>query len=202
GVDICDPASKSTYDCFAESGFGDMVIPRGYHSTGSVDTNICDNLKNAQQAGIPYRDTYMFPCPTCSSSASAQLSSLVSYLNTTCDSGVWSGRVWLDIEGEQYWMSSSSNQKWYEELVDSCSSNGIRCGVYSSSSQWESIFGSKSYSYGADMPLWYAHYDNSPSFSDYSSFGGWSEPYAKQYAGDTTLCSGFDVDKNYAPKWD
>lgn len=30
------------------------------------------------------------------------------------------------------------------------------------------------------MPLWYAHYDNSPSFSDYSSFGGWSEPYAKQ----------------------
>ena len=63
GVDICDPASKSTYECFADSGFGDMVIPRGYHSTGSVDTNICDNLKNAQLAGIPYRDTYMFPCP-------------------------------------------------------------------------------------------------------------------------------------------
>ena len=30
------------------------------------------------------------------------------------------------------------------------------------------------------MPLWYAHYDNNPSFSDFSPFGGWKEPYAKQ----------------------
>lgn len=143
-----------------------------------------------------------FILQTCSQSASAQLTSFVSYLNTTCDQGTWSGRVWLDIEGEQYWISTSANKAWYEELVDSCVSNGIRCGVYSSWSQWEQIFGSTAYSYGADMPLWYAHYDNTPSFSDFSAFGGWKEPYAKQYAGDVSLCSGFDVDKNYAPKWD
>jgi hypothetical protein len=34
----------------------------------------------------------------------------------------------------------------------------------------------------------YAHYDNNPSFSDFSSFGGWSSPHAKQYAGDVTAC--------------
>ena len=36
------------------------------------------------------------------------------------------------------------------------------------------------YLMSVDMPLWYAHYDNIPSFSDFSSFGGWTTPYAKQ----------------------
>ena len=53
------------------------------------------------------------------------------------------------------------------------------------------------------MPLWYAHYDNSPSFSDYSSFGGWSEPYAKQVNSHRTIvysiiCSGFTALTSYA----
>lgn len=63
GVDIADPASQSTYECFDNSGFGDMTIPRGFRSTGQIDTNVCSNLKNAKAAGIQYRDTYMFPCP-------------------------------------------------------------------------------------------------------------------------------------------
>jgi hypothetical protein len=70
-------------------------------------------------------------------------------------------------------------------------------------------------------PLWYAHYDNLPAFTDFASFGGWKTPYAKQvhsapppsppyllrsdvwqYAGDVSICGGFDVDKDYAPNWD
>lgn len=144
----------------------------------------------------------MFPCPTCSATASSQLKTLLSYLNTTCDAGSWTGRIWLDIEGKEYWTTTSANKAWYEELVNSCKTYGTRCGVYTSSSQWSSIFGSATYSYGSDLPLWYAHYDNNPSFSDFAPFGGWITPYAKQYAGDVTLCSGFDVDKDYAPYWD
>ena len=42
------------------------------------------------------------------------MSQLVSYLNDNCKSN-WSDRIWLDIEGSQYWLSSySSNQAWYE----------------------------------------------------------------------------------------
>lgn len=48
----------------------------------------------------------------------------------------------------------------------------------------------------ASQQLWYAHYDNSASFSDFSPFGGWTKPAIKQYVGDTTLC-GAGVDKNY-----
>jgi len=32
----------------------------------------------------------------------------------------------------------------------------------------------------SNRQLWYAHYDNNPSFSDFSPFGGWSKPAIKQ----------------------
>jgi hypothetical protein len=45
------------------------------------------------------------------------MSQLVSYLNSNCKSQ-WSGRIWLDIEGSQYWLgSTSSNQKWYQVRI-------------------------------------------------------------------------------------
>ena len=87
-----------------------------------------------------------------------------------------------------------------KDLVNSCSTYGVKCGVYSSASQWSAIFGSTSYTYGNNLPLWYAHYDNNPSFSDFSKFGGWTSPHAKQYAGDVTMCS-IGVDKNYSPSF-
>jgi len=125
------------------------------------------------------------------------MSTLVSYLNSNCKS-YFSGRVWLDIEGSQYWSSSTStNKAWFQNLKDSCATYGVTCGVYSSSSQWSSIFGSTTYSYASDLPLWYAHYDNTASFSDFSTFGGWKSPHAKQYQGDVTQCS-IGVDKNWA----
>jgi hypothetical protein len=34
----------------------------------------------------------------------------------------------------------------------------------------------------------YAHYDNKKSFSDWTNFGGWTSPHAKQYNGDVTVC--------------
>ena len=46
------------------------------------------------------------------------------------------------------------------------------------------------------MPLWYAHYDNSASFTDYDSFGGWSSPTIKQYEGDKSSC-GVGIDYDY-----
>ncbi|RYY81044.1 hypothetical protein EON63_16330 [archaeon] len=42
-----------------------------------------------------------------------------------------------------------------QQLKDACSNSGARCGVYSSASQWSAIFGSSSFSYGSDLPLWY-----------------------------------------------
>lgn len=32
---------------------------------------------------------------------------------------------------------------------------------------------------GAEFDLWYAHYDNDPSFKDFRPFGGWTKPFRK-----------------------
>jgi len=198
GLDVSASVSSSTASCFA--GTYSFIVPRGYHSTGSIDTAVCTTIKNAKNAGFKVRDAYLFPCPTCSKSASTQVQELVDHLNGNCKAE-WSGRIWLDIEGSQYWKGNyDSNKSWYEGLVNACKSKSPKCGVYTSASQWSAIFGSTSYSYGSDLPLWYAHYDNSASFNDFSKFAGWTSPHAKQYAGDVSVCS-FDVDKNYSPNF-
>lgn len=199
GVDVSTLTTSSAASCFVSSGVS-FYIPRGYKSSGSVDTNVCSSLTAAAGAGIKYRDVYMFPCPSCSKSAGTQLSELISYLASNCKSS-WSGRVWLDVEGSQYWLSSYSlNKAWYQTLVDACSTYKTTCGIYTSKSQWTAIFGDTSFSYGSELPLWYPHYDNNPSFSDFAAFGGWVVPYAKQYWNTNTYCSQ-GVDNNWAPLW-
>lgn len=190
--------SSSSAPCLVSNGKS-FAIPRGYQSLGQVDPNVCTSLINAYNAGFKTRDVYLFPCPTCSIAAATQMSQLVNFLNANCKSQ-WSGRVWLDIEGSQYWTgNANSNQAFFKALVESCTTYGVRCGIYSSASQWSSIFGSLSFCYGNSLPLWYAHYDNIPSFADFTSFGCFASPYAKQYGGGT-IC-GITVDYNYAPSF-
>jgi len=161
---------------------------------------VCPTLQHAQAAGIKIRDAYIFPDPTSSKSARTQVSELLNHLSSTCKDA-WSGRIWLDIEGSQYWKGDyEANKAWYQEFHDSCGALGVSCGVYSSAVQWQSLFGSTSYCYGSSSPLWYAHYDGVASFSDFKPFGCWSTPYAKQYKGDATLC-GMGVDENYSPNF-
>jgi GH25 family lysozyme M1 (1,4-beta-N-acetylmuramidase) len=200
GVDVSTQITSSAASCLESSGYS-FVIPRAYESVGQVDSNSCTSIKNAYNAGIKVRDAYFFPDPTSSKSASTQMSEFVSYVSANCKTQ-WSGRLWLDVEGTQYWLGSTSkNQAFYKSLVDACKSQVGKCGIYCSQSQWSALFGS-SYVYGNDLPVWYAHYDGVASFSDWSThtFGGWKTPYAKQYDGTTTVC-GMGVDLNYSPNF-
>lgn len=105
------------------------------------------------------------------------------------------GMLWLDIEGTDYWSSStSSNVKFLSEMVAEGKARGVSLGIYSSKSQWTPIMGGSTEF--SDLPLWYAHYDNNPSYSDFTAFGGWTKPNIKQYQGTTSLCSA-SVDLNY-----
>lgn len=72
-------------------------------------------------------------------------------------------------------------------------------GVYSSLVQWQSIFGDLRFSYrSSELPLWYAHYDGRPSFSDFKPFAGWEKPHAKQYSDSGNKCSA-SYDINWKP---
>ncbi len=196
GLDVSTAISTDSASCLVSSY--SFMVARGYRSSGAVDTNVCTSIHHAYSAGFTARDAYLFPCPTCSKSAATQVQELVDYLNANCASH-WSKRIWLDIEGSSYWLGDTTkNRSWYQNLVDACKSKSPKCGVYASASQWSSIFGSTSYKYGYDLPLWYAHYDGVAGFDDFSSFGGWTTPHAKQYAGTTSTCSS-SIDKNYSP---
>jgi hypothetical protein len=92
-----------------------------------------------------------FPCHGCGD-AEGQVKRAVAALHSA---GAKIGRLWLDIEGTQYWGAQSSNRAFFEGLVKGCHAAGVAIGVYTSASQWNPIMGS--YSGGAAYPLWYAH---------------------------------------------
>ena len=69
--------------------------------------------------------------------------------------------------------------------------------MYANWYQWESCFGGRyNVSEYGDLQLWYPHYDDWLSFNDFQSFGGWSWPNMKQYAGDQWEC-GLDIDRSF-----
>lgn len=173
-----------------------FAIPRAWKSYGAFDSNAPANVKNAKAAGIQYVDVYMFPCR--GQSATNQVNSLISSM-----SGTSYGQIWLDVETNPSsgcsWSSYSgaSNCQYVTELVNAVRAKGKVPGIYSNYYMWESIMGGAKNCPGlANVPLWYAHYDNLAAFSDFKSFGGWTKPNIKQYKGDTTLC-GFGVDLNF-----
>lgn len=82
-----------------------------------------------------------------------------------------------------------------EALVNGVKARGKGLGIYASRYMWQSIFASflGSPRVGSKQ-LWYAHCDDSASFSDYQGFGGWGRPNIKQFQDDVTLC-GAGIDK-------
>jgi GH25 family lysozyme M1 (1,4-beta-N-acetylmuramidase) len=186
GVDVSQPTS--VFSCLKSSGY-QFAIVRGYQSNGQVDSNAVNTIKNARNAGFQYVDVYAFPCVSCGNAA-GQASTLINALK-----GSSYGTIWLDVESYSWSSNLSTNQAFITSYVNSAKSQGKAVGIYSSYYNWQSIVG-LSWSGVSNLPLWYAHYDNSPSFSDFTPFGGWSKPAMKQYAGDKTVC-GAGVDLNY-----
>ena len=194
GVDMSTAVSTSSFSCLINNGYGGFMMVRGWCSTGRFDSASVTSLNNAHSAGFSadLTDVYFYPCLSCGNAA-GQVSS---FWSSVTSNKMDFKRLWFDIEGTWY-SSKSSNQKFFEDLINKARSIGIVYGIYASSYYWGQILGSSyKFSLAYNSPLWYPHYDNNPSFSDFSSFGGWSSPYIKQYAGDKTLCS-TDVDYDY-----
>jgi GH25 family lysozyme M1 (1,4-beta-N-acetylmuramidase) len=108
---------------------------------------------------------------------------------------VYSVAYLLADSGTDYWSSNQgANTDFISRITERGRARGVSMGIYTSYSQWSPITGNSNALSG--YPLWYPHYDNNPSYSDWSPFGGWSKPAIKQYQGTTTVCSA-GVDLNY-----
>ena len=180
GVDVSQLFSTSTYQCMKNNGYQFAII-RGYCSFGGMDTHAVQSLTNAKNAGL-ITDIYMFPCR--GKSATSQVDEMVKNIP-----GNLYGMVWVDVETNPSsgcsWSThdAKSNCDFITEIVNRIKSHGKKVGVYASSYMWQTILGSRTNcpSVASSAQLWYAHYDKSPSFSDYTSIGGWSKPNIKQF---------------------
>ena len=194
GLDLAGAFTAANFQCIKNAGYSYVII-RGYRSTGALDTAATQSLTNAKSVGLA-TDMYMFPCR--GKSATAQVDEMIAGI-----SGSLYTNVWIDVETNPSagcsWSGhdANSNCQFLTDIITRVKSKGKGVGIYSSTFMWTSIFGNKSACPSvADSPIWYAHYDKSPSFSDFTSFGGWTKPAIKQFEGDTTVC-GLDVDRNY-----
>ena len=194
GVDVSTAVSQTAWKCLQSPGGQGPIkfaVARVYSELGHVDTTGIESLKAARAAGIKYTDGYIFPCVKCGRPAD-QVTAAHEACGTNC------GMLWLDIEGSS-WGPAAQNQAFIAAMVDQCTALSVKCGVYANWNSWGQIVG-KSWSYpkSKGLPVWYPHYDNSPSFADFQTFGGWSAPNIKQYLGDRTSC-GVGVDYNWYP---
>lgn len=97
---------------------------------------------------------------------------------------------------KEYWLPDyEKNKAFFSEMAAA----GKRIfgkqmgGVYTNKNGWTEIFGGE-WPGGADMPLWWAHWDKQgPSWDSWVPFAGWKTLAIKQYHGGIHLC-GMDVD--------
>lgn len=183
--------SVNAFQCLKNSGYNFGILEGTAGNSGSVNPHLGTILHNAHAAGIPYVDVYVF-LNFHKGNPKGQVQEVINIIKS---SGVnFNGMIWHDIEGSQYWGSCAANQQFLREAVQQVAGSGIKQGIYSSASQWGPIMcGATEFS---NLPLWYAHYDGTPSFSDFRPFGGWSKPAIKQFQGTTNLC-GTSIDKDF-----
>ena len=185
-------------------------VARAWHSdTEGFDRSSVTSVASWKAAGIA-ADVYMFPCSF--ENATNQVTQLLGNLTAT---GTVPGRIWFDIESNQSpictWRSDkAANCAYMAELVAAAKASAFpNWGVYSSIHMWTTLMTTPDAPGGCavapNLPLWYPHYEKppSPSFSDFSPFGGWTKPTIKQFYDGLVpggIC-GINVDNNWAPAY-
>ncbi|TNV75692.1 hypothetical protein FGO68_gene162 [Halteria grandinella] len=204
GPDSANSFSVSDLQCLRSTGIQFAII-RGWHSYGAFDQRLLTTLPNALKAGFPSIGVYLFPCRGMDASQQIQqmMGNLTQYRGNI-------DRVWLDIEMNPNqgcgWDAHSfeENCKYISEMVDAVKALNYEVGIYASHRGWGIILGSDAACQNfTEIPLWYPHFDQNPTFDDFVSFGGWTKPNIKQYIDLTrnTKC-GIPVDQDLMPDAD
>lgn len=99
------------------------------------------------------------------------------------------GRMWLDVEeAPPAGTSAQALAELLQQAVDACrAQTGAGCGIYTGAGFWTKHLANTTRF--AEVPLWFAHYDDVTSLSAWPSerFGGWAAPAAKQWQ-ERALC--------------
>jgi len=195
GIDTASPLSANQWDCLHASNVT-WAILRAWHSYGAFDSTALVNIERASAAGLALPDVYLFPCR--GKAAQEQASGLVEALG-----GAHYGLVWLDIEYNPShgcgWdaFDQASNCAYVAHLANNLTALGVGVGVYTSRVEWANYTVGSGCTSAGSLPLWYAHFDSRAACDDFSNFGGWTSPFAKQFtdkASSTISHCGVSVD--------
>jgi hypothetical protein len=70
-----------------------------------------------------------------------------------------------------------------------------KIGIYGSNRYWQPIMcGTDQFS---NYDLWWPRYDNLKNFNSFTPFGGWNQPYMKQYTAEVPICCCPDTDLDW-----
>ncbi|KAI9489747.1 hypothetical protein BDB00DRAFT_875974 [Zychaea mexicana] len=174
-----------SYQCAHEEGYEGAAI--GCYEENESLSDCPTNYFRARSAGFKDVDLSLRPCTHrgCKS-AEEQVQEFTRFANTN---KMGYRYLWLHVTSGN-WISPQATLSDFKKALDTASENTLwDWGVFTSAKEWEEITGSSSFELDPSVPLWYANHDDQPNFNDFTSFGGWDKPFAKQYSKDSDICS-------------
>ncbi|KAF9483287.1 glycoside hydrolase [Pholiota conissans] len=199
-VDSSTLVSTATYTKAFGEGFTKAII-RGYSEAcgvgGQVDPNFVASYKNARAAGYTNIDMYWFPCNGSGNSCKSYAAQLSAISTTFSANSMKIGTIWIDIEKDaaicNNWnYGTAGNLAQAKSLIAAVKATGFKYGIYSSSGEWSTIFGSTGVVLDSAAPLWFANWNNDQTLSLPTKFGGWTSAVGHQYT-DVSASGKFDL---------
>ncbi|KYQ94169.1 component of the counting factor (CF) complex [Tieghemostelium lacteum] len=191
-ADISDTLTVSDFQCVQNSSINYVII-ECWKANGHPNPSCSSNIQAAITSQINSVDVYLEPCFECGQPTyqAAQMVNFISNFQININT------AWIDVNMTEYWGNNTLyNRAFFEQLTFTISNRGVQVGIFSSQSSWNTIMG-LAYVGGSSYPLWYSDMDDSPNFSDFTSFSGWTAPSMKQYKA-ATICSLATVNLDYS----
>lgn len=94
--------------------------------------------------------------------------------------------------------AETTNCAFLNSIMVAIQNRGKQPGIYSSVVDWTYAFKNQNACPGvAQNPLWYEYADDTQSFNNFRSFGGWSQPSMKRYSVNYSWCGTESTSLNF-----
>uniref|UniRef100_A0A0N4Z2J4 Glycoside hydrolase n=1 Tax=Parastrongyloides trichosuri TaxID=131310 RepID=A0A0N4Z2J4_PARTI len=193
-ADVMGAVSLSQFSCIKTNGYS-AVFTQIYSASngGAVDTNGCQSVINAYQAGLG-TEVYINPAPQSSKQSYTQFDEALQQLK---NANINVRTIWLKVTNPALWYQNPTyNVNFIQGMITRARSNGITLGIYTNWYDWYEITASSTSFTSYNLPLWYwnangfgSSGESTANFNDFRSFGGWSSVSAKEYALNESCCS-------------
>lgn len=195
GVDVNELFNLDTFQCFVRNG-AQFAVVQASTDMGNTDSNVLQNLKAIKNLGLT-TDIFMRVCR--GKDPIQQVNDLMDNVPSNYYSNVWvyvTKNTMPGCDWSAY--SEASNCAYLNSIMAAIQNRSKTPGVYSSVNDWtyalKNVNGCPAI---AKFPLWYEYDDDTQSFNNFRSFGGWSQPSMKRYSVNYSWCGTESTSLNF-----